>query len=261
LRFKDKVVIITGGDKGIGKSTVLALTVEGAYCVLGYFHDRKAAEEIAQLIRESGNAVELVRVDVRLKKDCERLVERAVSTFSRLDIAVNNAGVSTMNLVVDLTEGEWDFNMDVNAKRVFFCCQAQVRQFMKQGKGGKIVNVASVAAKRPARLFSHYAASKSAVLGFSKCLALEVAQQRIYVNCVCPGLVRTSMQEREIGWEAGLMEISEEQVRRNYISSVPLGRLEEPVDVAKVILFLASEDSDYMTGQAINVAGGMEMAL
>jgi len=261
MRFKDKVVIITGGDKGIGKSTALAFAVEGAYCVLGYFQDRNAAQETAQLIRESKNAVELVRVDVRLKKECERLVERAVSTFGRLDIAVNNAGVSTMNLAVDLTEEEWDFNMDVNAKGVFFCCQAQVRQFMKQGKGGKIVNVASVVAKRPAQFFSHYAASKSAVLGFSKCLALEVAQQRIYVNCVCPGLVRTSMQEREIGWEAGLMEISEEQVRRNYISSVPLGRLEEPVDVAKVILFLASEDSDYMTGQAINVAGGMEMAL
>jgi NAD(P)-dependent dehydrogenase (short-subunit alcohol dehydrogenase family) len=149
----------------------------------------------------------------------------------------------------------------VNAKGVFLCCQAEVRQFIKQGGRGKIINIGSIASKRPAQLLSHYAASKFAVLGFSKSLAAELARHNINVNCVCPGLVKTSMQDREVGWEAKLRGISEEKVKEEYVEAIPLGRLEEPEDVAKLILFLASEDADYITGQAFNVAGGMEMAV
>jgi meso-butanediol dehydrogenase/(S,S)-butanediol dehydrogenase/diacetyl reductase len=261
MRFKDKTVIITGGDKGIGRAVAVGFAEGGANLVLGYFRDEKAAKKTAVEIRESGRKVETLQMDVRLKQDCEKLVAVAVERFGKLDIAVNNAGVSTMNWAVDLTEEEWDFNMDVNAKGVFFCCQAQVKQFIRQGGGGKIVNVASVAAKRGVPLLAHYAAAKFAVLGFAKSLAAEVAKHKICVNNVCPGLVKTSMQEREIGWEAKLRGISEKDVIRDYLNSVPLGRLEEPEDVARVVLFLASAESDYMTGQAINVAGGMLMEL
>jgi meso-butanediol dehydrogenase/(S,S)-butanediol dehydrogenase/diacetyl reductase len=261
MRFKNKTVIVTGGDKGIGKAVVLGLATEGANVVIGYNSDLDSANETAGLVEKTGVGFEVVKADVRLKEDCDSLVETAVKKFGRLDIAVNNAGVSTMNWAVDLTEEEWDFNMDVNAKGVFFCCQSQVKQFIKQGGGGRIVNVSSIAGKRPAVLLSHYAASKFAVLGFSKTLALEVASQGITVNCVCPGLVRTSMQEREIGWEAKLRGISKEDVIKEYHNAVPLARLEEPEDTAMVVLFLASDDAGYMTGQAINVAGGMEMAV
>ncbi len=261
VRFKGKTVIVTGGDKGIGRAIVLCFAKEGARLIIGYFRDAESAKETGSLAKELGAQNELVQVDVRIKKDCLNLVNTAVKRFGRLDIAVNNAGVSTMNRAVDVSEEEWNLNMDVNAKGVFLCCQAQVRQFISQGEGGKIINIASIAAKRHAVLLSHYAASKFAVLGFSKSLAMEVAGNGINVNCVCPGLVKTSMQEREIEWEAKLLGITKEEVLRNYHTAVPLGRLEQPEDVAKVVLFLASSDADYITGQALNVAGGMEMAV
>jgi NAD(P)-dependent dehydrogenase (short-subunit alcohol dehydrogenase family) len=260
MRFKDKSVAVTGAGKGIGRAIALAFAREGANVAIGDF-DPEPARETVGLARREGRQAEFFRVDVRHKRECEAFVKAAVDAFGRLDIAVNNAGVSTMNWAVDLTEDEWDFNMDVNAKGVFLCCQAQVRQFITQGKGGKIVNTASLAAKRPVILLAHYVASKYAVLGFSRSLALEVARHGIHVNCVCPGLVKTSMQEREIAWEAKLRGLTQEQVKEEYVRSIPLGRLEEPEDVAKVVLFLASEDADYMTGQGINVTGGMEMEL
>jgi len=261
VRFKGKTVIVTGGDRGIGRAIVLGFAKEGAHLIIGYFRDIESAKETGNLAAKAGAQYELTRADVRNKNDCQNLVNTAVKLFGRLDIAVNNAGVSTMNRAVDLTEEEWDFNMDVNAKGVFLSCQSQVRQFIRQGTGGKIVNIASIAAKRQAVLLSHYAASKFAVLGFSKSLAMEVAPLGINVNCVCPGLVKTSMQEREIEWEAKLLGITKEEVLKNYHAAIPLGRLEKPEDVAKVALFLASSDADYMTGQAVNVAGGMEMAV
>ncbi len=261
MRFDGKTVVVTGGDKGIGRAIVIGFAKEGARLVIGYFRDAESAEETGNLAEEYGAQYVLAQIDVRNKKDCEKLVKTAVDRFGRLDIAVNNAGVSTMNRAIDLTEDEWDLNMDINAKGVFLSCQAQVRQFISQGNGGKIVNIASIASKRQAVLLSHYAASKFAVLGFSKSLAMEVARLGINVNCVCPGLVKTSMQEREIQWEAKLLGITKEEVLKNYHAAIPLGRLEEPEDVAKVVLFLASDDADYMTGQAVNVAGGMEMAV
>ncbi|MFW6137815.1 MAG: SDR family NAD(P)-dependent oxidoreductase [Spirochaetota bacterium] len=261
MRFQNKYVLITGGDKGIGRAVALAFAKQGAGLVIGYYKDHSAAEQTSGIIKNMRRSVEIVPMDVRKKQDCEKLVNVCVEKYGKLDIAVNNAGVSTMNRAVDLTEEEWDFNMDVNAKGVFFCCQAQVKQFINQAEGGKIVNIASIASKRPAPLLSHYAASKFAVLGFSKSLAMEVAEHDINVNCVCPGLVKTSMQQREIGWEAELRGLTQEQVKKDYVESIPLGRLEEPEDVAKVVLFLASEDAGFMTGQAVNVAGGMEMAV
>jgi meso-butanediol dehydrogenase/(S,S)-butanediol dehydrogenase/diacetyl reductase len=261
MDFKNKSVVVTGGGKGIGRAIAIAFAREGARLLIGYNSDEKAALETAQAVRNGGGHAETCRIDVRSKSSCEDFIERAVQLHGKLDIAVNNAGVSTMNWAVDLTEEEWDFNMDVNAKGVFLCCQAEVRQFIKQGKGGRIVNVASIAAKRPAMLLSHYAASKYAVLGFSKSLAQEVARHDILVNCVCPGFVHTAMQEREVGWEAKLRGLAPEEVRAEYVAATPLGRLEEPEDVAPVVLFLASEAAAFMTGQAINIAGGTEMAV
>ena len=261
MRFKDKTVVITGGGKGIGRAISLAFAREGARILVGFSSDEAAAAETVEHIRKNGAKAEAFRVDVTVKRECETFVDRAVELFGRIDVCVNNAGVSTMNWIVDLTEEEWDFNMDVNAKGLFLCCQKEVKQFIAQGGSGRIVNVASIAAKRPAMLLAHYAASKYAVLGFSKTLAQEVAEHNITVNCVCPGFVRTAMQEREVGWEAKLRGLSREQVIDEYIAATPLGRLEEPEDVAKVVLFLASDDAGFMTGQAVNVGGGTEMVM
>jgi NAD(P)-dependent dehydrogenase (short-subunit alcohol dehydrogenase family) len=261
MRFKERVVTITGGGKGIGRACSIAFAREGARILIGYRSDEKAASETLEQARSYGSEAETMKVDVTVKGECQAFVGRAVGLFGRIDICVNNAGVSTMNWVVDLTEEEWDFNMDVNAKGVFLSCQQEVNQLISQGGGGRIVNIASIAAKRPAMLLAHYAASKYAVLGFSKTLAQEVAEHNITVNCVCPGFVQTAMQEREVGWEASLRGLSREQVIEEYIAATPLGRLEKPEDVAGVVLFLASDAAAFMTGQAINIAGGTEMVM
>jgi NAD(P)-dependent dehydrogenase (short-subunit alcohol dehydrogenase family) len=261
MRFEGKSVTITGGNKGIGRAIAMAFAREGARLLIGYSSDEAAAKKTAGQAADAGAEAEIFKVDVTAKQECEAFIDRAVERFGGIDVCVNNAGVSTMNWIVDLTEEEWDFNMDVNAKGVFLSCQKEVRQFIAQGGGGRIINVASIAAKRPAMLLAHYAASKYAVLGFSKTLAREVAEHGITVNCVCPGFVRTEMQAREVGWEAELRGLSREQVLDEYIAATPLGRLEEPEDIAGVVLFLASDDAAFMTGQAINIAGGTEMVM
>ena len=198
-------------------------------------------------------------LDVRDAAATKRAVEGAGERLGGLDLAVNNAGVSSMKPVVDLTEDDWNFNMDINAKGVFLSCQAEVREFQRRKTRGAIVNTASMAGKKAAPLLAHYSASKFAVIGFTQALALEVGSHGIRVNAVCPGYVRTSMQEREVQWEAQLRGITPDDVIADYLRAIPLGRMEEPEDVARVVVFLLSDRAAYMTGQAINVTGGSIM--
>jgi NAD(P)-dependent dehydrogenase (short-subunit alcohol dehydrogenase family) len=164
-----------------------------------------------------------------------------------------------MNPTADLTEAEWDSNMDVNAKGVFLTNQAAIRRWLAAKQSGVIVNTASLAGKLGAPLLAHYSASKFAVVGFTQALAREMGPHNIRVNCVCPGFVRTSMQEREVVWEGKLRGMEPDAVRREYISLTPLGRLEEAEDVADIVLFLASDLSRFLTGEAINASGGVTM--
>lgn len=251
---------ITGAGTGIGRAIALELVREGAdLCVTdldGTTAERVCAE--ARAIRSDATVV-ADTLDVRDADATARAVERAASQLGGLDLAVNNAGVSSMRRVVDLSEQDWDFNMDINAKGIFLSCQAEVRAFTRLNTHGAIVNTASMAGKKAAALLAHYSASKFAVIGFTQALALEVAEQGIRVNAVCPGYVRTSMQEREIGWEASLRGITPDEVIADYVRAIPLGRLEEPEDVARVVVFLLSDRAGYMTGQAINVTGGSIM--
>ncbi len=256
MELADKNVLVTGGGRGIGKAIALAMAREGANVAVASLH-QDLADRVAEEVRRLGRRALSVQVDVTQKESVRRMVEQAARELGSIHICCNNAGVSTMNRVVDLSEEEWDFNMDVNAKGVFFCCQEEAKLLIKQGFG-RIINNASMAAKRGVPLLAHYCASKYAVVGFSKSLALELAPHGITVNCVCPGLVKTDMQAREIQWEAKLRGLTPEQVREEYVRMTPLGRLEEPEDVAKVFVFLASSYADFMTGQAINVTGGIE---
>jgi meso-butanediol dehydrogenase / (S,S)-butanediol dehydrogenase / diacetyl reductase len=217
------------------------------------------ADGAGRIAAEIGGGALGIGIDVRKRASVEQGFAAIEAAFGGYDILCANAGVSTMNLVVDLTDEEWDFNFDVNARGVFLTNQIAVRHFLKSGAKGIIVNTASLAAKAGAPWLAHYSASKFAVMGFTQGLAREVAAQGIRVNCVCPGFVRTGMQSREVAWEAKLRGMSPAAITAEYVAQTPLGRLEEPEDVAKTVLFLASDLAGFMTGEALNVTGGVRM--
>ena len=183
----------------------------------------------------------------------------AIEGLGGLDILAANAGVSTMRKAVDLTDEDWASTCPSMRPASFSRNQIACRYFLANKQKGVIVNTASLAGKVGAPLLAHYSASKFAVLGWTQGLAREMAPHNIRVNAVCPGFVRTSMQEREIVWEAELRGMTPEAVRAEYVSLTPLGRIEEPEDVADVVLFLASDASRFMTGQGVNVTGGVRM--
>jgi NAD(P)-dependent dehydrogenase (short-subunit alcohol dehydrogenase family) len=261
-----KRALVTGGGAGIGAAIVRALAAAGArVCVTDM--NGEAAEELAAAIASASPGIPgsspgthmALRLDVTNAAETERVFDSAFDAFGGLDIVCANAGISTMNRVVDLTEAEWDANMDVNAKGIFLSDRAAVRRWQKAGAKGVIVNTASMAGKTGAPLLAHYCASKFAVVGFTQALAKEVGGDGIRVNCVCPGYVRTSMQDRELVWEAGLRNMTAAAVRAEYVSLTPLGRIEEPEDVADVVVFLASDLARFMTGEAVCVTGGAWM--
>ncbi len=255
-RVEGKITFLTGAGRGIGRAIAEKFAREGAILVLTDINE-EALSETLDVVKEFSPPSIAYKLDVTDESMISDVVKRVIDKFGHIDILLNNAGVSTMNHFWELTEEEWDFNMNVNAKGVFFVTKIVAPYMMKQ-KRGKIVTTASMAAKLGAPLLAHYSASKFAVLGFMQAVAKELAPYGINVNSVCPGFVKTSMQDREVVWEAKLRGIDDpEKVRREYIEMTPLKRLCYPEDVAKVVLFLASEDADFLTGQAINVTGGV----
>ena len=253
--FENKNVFITGAAGGIGRAISIAFAKEGAKIALIDL-DEKGLEESFKELKSKKTVTKTYLLDITKEERVKAAVSKVLEDFACIDILVNNAGVSTMNWFWELTEEEWDFNMNVNVKGTWLVTKHVVPHMIKRRKG-KIVNIASMAAKIGVPLLAHYSASKFAVVGFTQSIAKELAPYRINVNAVCPGFVRTSMQEREIAWEAKLQNIEEpEKVREEYIKQTPLGRLCYPEDVAKTVLFLSSENADFITGQAINVTGG-----
>jgi NAD(P)-dependent dehydrogenase (short-subunit alcohol dehydrogenase family) len=247
--------IVTGAARGIGAAIARALSGSGVRVAVADL-DVAAATGLAQ---ELGGGAFDVAIDVSKRVSVEPAMKSAIDGLGGLDILCANAGVSTMRKAVDLTDEDWDFNMSVNATGIFLANQIACRYFLASNRKGVIVNTASLAGKVGAPLLAHYSASKFAVLGWTQGLAREMAPHGIRVNAVCPGFVRTSMQEREVIWEAELRGMTPEAVRAEYVSLTPLGRIEEPEDVADVVLFLASDGSRFMTGQGVNVTGGVRM--
>ncbi|HMR33639.1 MAG TPA: SDR family NAD(P)-dependent oxidoreductase [Geminicoccus sp.] len=247
--------LVTGAGSGIGRAIARALVRDGASVAVTDV-DPAAAEAVAA---EIGIAAFGSALDVTDGRATEAVVAEAARRMGGLDILCANAGISSMHLVQDLDETEWDRNMAVNAKGVFLSNRAVVRRWLADGTRGVIVNTASMAGKIGAPWLAHYSASKFAVVGFTQALAREVAPDGIRVNCVCPGFVRTSMQERELQWEASLRGTSIEAVRDDYVAQTPLGRLEEPEDVADVVAFLCGDAARFVTGEALNVTGGARM--
>jgi NAD(P)-dependent dehydrogenase (short-subunit alcohol dehydrogenase family) len=257
MELKEHVAIVTGAGRGIGRATALELARMGADVVIAEL-DRAGAEHTAAEVKALGRRASVLPTDVTSRADLGAMAERTRAEFGRIDILVNNAGIYRAAASLDVTEEHWDAVMSVNAKAVFFASQAVLPVMIAQ-KGGAIISLASMAGKVGSRGNLPYNASKAAVISITKSLALAHAGDGIRVNCVCPGFVETDMWatvSRDLGAMAGL---SPEEFTRQRLGQVPLGRMERPEDVASVIGFLASSRSAYMTGQAINVTGGLVM--
>ncbi|OLP61629.1 3-ketoacyl-ACP reductase [Xaviernesmea oryzae] len=252
--LRGRRAFLTGGATGIGFSIAKALAAQGVIIALADI-DLAAAQ---RAVSEIGGGAVAVEVDVRKRDSVEQAFATALERIGGCEIVIANAGVSTMQKALELTDQEWDFNFDVNTRGIFLTNQIAGRHLVAEGKGC-IVNTASLAAKVGAPLLAHYSASKFAVLGWTQALARELAPSGIRVNAVCPGFVKTGMQSREIEWEASLRGISAEQVFNEYVAQTPLGRIETPEDVADVVVFLCSDSARFMTGQGINVTGGVYM--
>lgn len=255
LNLDGKRAVVTGGASGIGRAIAEALAREGVRVVIADLNSEAALSAASAI----GRGASALAIDVTKRASVESAIADAVARLDGLDILCANAGVSTMRLVEDLTDRDWDFNMDVNARGVFLTNQAAVRHWRKKGAKGVIVNTASLAGKMGAPWLAHYSASKFAVVGFTQALAREVAAHGIRANCVCPGFVKTSMQDREVVWEAELRGMTPEAVIAEYVSMTPMGRLETAEDVAQAVVYLASDLSGFITGEALNVTGGVRM--
>lgn len=248
-------ILITGAANGIGLASATAFGAAG-YNIVMTDLDEERCKAAADTITAK---TVVAKVDVRDKPTIQAAFDLGAETFGAITHVHANAGVSNMKPALELTEEDWDFNFDVNAKGVFLTNQVAVAHFLAHGTKGVIVNTASLAAKVGAPLLAHYSASKFAVVGWTQALAREHARNGIRVNSVCPGFVKTPMQDREIAWEAELLGTTPEKVLQSYIDQTPLGRIETPEDVADVIVFLASDSARFMTGQAVNVTGGVYM--
>jgi len=263
--LQNKIVGVTGAGTGIGRAIARAVSAEGARVAVTDINP-ETAMQVANEIKANGREAVALEMDVTKRNQIEDAVSLIVTTWGKIDVWCNNAGVSSMNRFIDLTEEEWDFNMDTNAKGVFLCSQIVARQMLKQdvdphsGMRAKIINTASMAGKRGnATFLAHYVASKFAVIGLTQTTAGELAPYGITVNAVCPGYVGTNMQVREVSWESNLRGISQDDVLRLYIKDTPSGRLQTADEIAAVIVFLASPASDVITGEAISINGGSYM--
>ncbi|MCD2436285.1 3-oxoacyl-[acyl-carrier-protein] reductase [Acidaminococcus sp. NSJ-142] len=247
MNLAGKVALVTGGSRGIGRAIALTLAEHGADVAINYAGNTAAAEEVAAAIEKLGRKALLVQGSVADTNGVADIVGRVVKELGRLDILVNNAGITRDGLLMRMKEADWDDVMNTNLKGVFNCSKAVLRTMMKQ-KGGRIVNMASVVGEMGNAGQANYASAKAGVIGFTKSLAKEVASRNITVNAVAPGFIATDMTS----------VLTDEQ-KAEMARTIPLGRAGEPQDVANAVLFLVSDEAAYITGQVLNVDGGMVM--
>jgi 3-oxoacyl-[acyl-carrier protein] reductase len=245
MRLAHEVAIVTGAARGIGKSIAMALSKEGASVVLSDIMEEvhKTAAEIGE---SGGKAVAIVG-NVTKFSDCEAIVDMAIKTFGKIDILVNNAGITRDNLVLRMSEEDWDAVLNINLKGAFLCTKAAIKPMIKQ-RSGKIINIASVIGLMGNIGQANYAASKGGVISFTKSMAKELGSRHIRVNAIAPGFIESKMTDA-LSAEA----------KDNLFKGIPLGTLGKPEYVADAVVFLASPAASYITGQVLNVDGGMVM--
>ena len=258
-RLEGKVALITGAGRGIGRAISLRLAEEGADIAAADL-GQADADEVAAEARKRGRGALGIACDVTRADDVQRMVDTTVAELGKIDILVNNAGINVIAPLIETTEQQWDALFDVNVKSYWLCSKAVAPLMISQGSG-KIIMAASRAGKTPSRLvpIGGYSTTKHAVVGLTRALAFELAKHKINVNAYCPGVVDTPMWDlidREVARRTGAEPGS---VKARAVADIPLGRIQTPEDVANLVAWLASSESDYVTGQAINIEGGTEV--
>jgi meso-butanediol dehydrogenase / (S,S)-butanediol dehydrogenase / diacetyl reductase len=257
-RFTGKTVVVTGASRGIGLGIAERFAEEGANLVVADRDPR--VEEAAKKIESMGVGALPVTCDVTNKADVEKLYERAAGEFRTIDVSIQNAGVITIATLEDLSEKDWNRVLAVNTTGVFFCCQAAAKYMIKQGSG-RLINSSSAQGRQGFIYTPHYAASKFGVIGLTQSLAKELAPHGITVNAICPGIIGTDMWAyNDEHWGKLLGNYKPGELMQEWIKGVPLKRAGTAKDIAGLVTFLASDDAAYITGQSVNVDGGLVMS-
>ncbi|KMY19729.1 3-oxoacyl-[acyl-carrier-protein] reductase [Bacillus sp. FSL W8-0645] len=244
----NKTAVVTGASRGIGRSIAIDLAKNGANVVVNYSGNEAKANEVVDEIKALGQQAFAVKADVSNAEEVQSLMKQAIDTFGSIDILVNNAGITKDNLLMRMKENEWDDVININLKGVFNCTKAVTRQMMKQ-RSGRIINLASVVGVCGNPGQANYVAAKAGVIGLTKTTAKELATRHITVNAVAPGFISTDMTDK-----------LDENVQTEMLKQIPLARFGAPEDISNVVVFLASEGAGYITGQTIQVDGGMVMS-
>ena len=245
MDINEKVAVITGGSKGIGKAVAIMLASKGAKIVINYSSGADSADKVVKEIEGGGGTAIKVKADVSKPQEVHAMFQTVLERFGRVDILVNNAGTAGQPRLLEITEADWDRVLGVNLKGVFNCCQAVIPIFLKQS-GGKIINMSSIAGKMGGQMGVHYGASKAGVIGLTMALSTEFAKKNIYVNAIAPGPVRTEMFQN--------MPVS---LQERFADSTHVGRVCEPGEIAHGVVFLL--ENDFMAGETLNMSAGRYM--
>ena len=256
--LRDKVALVTGGGGDIGRAIALALAHEGARVAICGRSQETLLETSNIIVGRGGRSLTIV-ADVSSTENVQGMIKRVLDEWGRLDILVNNAGTISFSPVVDLTESEWRRTIDVNLTGTFLCSKYTAREMLKQARGGRIINISSRAGKVGMKSTAHYSASKFGVIGLTQSLALELAPYGITVNAICPARIEGKMARADILSTVKTEGLSEKQAEKEYVSPVPMGRLGLADEVAQLVVFLCSDKADYITGESINVSGGLDL--
>lgn len=247
MLLANRVAVVTGASGALGKAIAMSLSGQGATVVVNYVANAQSANALVEAIRANGCSALAVQADIATGDGADQLIKATLNAYGRIDILINNAGITRDNLLMRMKEAEWDAVLDTNLKGVFLCSKAAIRPMLK-ARYGRIINIGSVSGLVGVAGQANYSAAKAGMIGLTRAMAREFGSRSITVNCLVPGAIEAGM----------LLELSEEQ-RESYLKQIPLERFGKPEDVASAVIFLAGPGADYITGQTLAVDGGLTM--